>query len=399
MKKNIEYLHKLPDSNNYQHLLENLEKGKQSLNDHMKKYTDKQEYDKIVDLYQMNKQLVDNFKQLVHNDELVMLDVITAIRKNQESFNKNQNVKMISNALGLESSIKVTSTLRSINEIYAKAQENSNIIIIYDIEKKKIFQLKCDRTFPLKCFSLFADNTIYLCGGLANRQSINNLTKIKVFINYDQFNFEFTDLAPMLNGRYSHGMLFHKDYMIAISGNTKTNEIYDMKQNVWHKLPDLPTKSLNPSLVVAHDQLYCFSGSVNSTSLDRIYKLSLLNIGKILQEPGFEDIMNWESIDYYYHNNNGRLRRGMAALCVGGNSIFLFGGFDSDNIYDNIYDFALHKKDESDEMVVTQIGLELPIKTFFNSNIVLYDMYLIMIDGFNNALELDLKTQEFFYYT
>jgi hypothetical protein len=399
MRKNIDYLHKLPDNKNYQHLIENLENGNQMLHNHLKKYTDKHEYDKIVDLYQLNKQLVDNFKQFVYNDELLMIDILTSIRKNQESFNKNQNVKIISKELGLESNIKVSSTLRTISEIYGKAQENSNIIFIYDIEKKKFFQLKCEKTFPSKSYSLYHDNTIYICGGYVNRQAIKNFTAIKITINYDQFNFDFKDLAEMVNERYSHSMLIYKEYIIAISGNTKTNEIFDIKQNKWYKLPDLPMNSLNPALIVTQEHLYCFSGSVNSTSLDRIYKLSLLNITKILQDKGFEDVLNWESIDYYYHNNRGRLRRGMAALTIGGSSIFLFGGFDADNIYDNIYDFSINKKDENDEMFITQIGLELPIKTFFNSNIVLYDMYLIMIDGFNNALELDLKTQEFFYYT
>jgi hypothetical protein len=408
MKRNIDYLHKLPNTNKYNNLIETLEKNKKALQEHLTKYTNIQEYDKIVDLYQKNKSLVEHFRSFVYNDELLMLDIVTAIRKNQDSFNKNPNIRQVSKELGLDSNIKIVSTLRSISEVYCKAQENSNILIIYDIEKKKFFQIKTDKFFPLKSFSLYNDKSVYLSGGMVgNKIALNSFIKIEVNVEFDQFAFEYKDLKDMIYGHYSHTMVIYKDYIIAISGNTKHNEIYDAKQNTWHSLPDLPANSLNPALVIVNDQLYCFSGSVNSTSLDRIYKLSLLNINKILLEKGFEDILSWESIDYYYHNNIGRLRRGMAALSIGGSSIFLFGGFDADNIYDSILDFDIKKKDNNNNNIensedlfpITQIGLELPIKTFFNSNILLYDMYLVMIDGFNNALELDLKTQEFFYYT
>jgi hypothetical protein len=449
------------------------------LEENKAKYTEREDYDKIVKLHEENKVLVENFRVFLNNKELLMEDVLEGIRKHQDAFIKNSNIKELSKMLGIESILgeENTSNIRNINEIYAKVQENSNILIIYDIDKKKFHQIKDENHFfNAKSFGFYIKETktIFVCGGMKNfnryKEYSNDFYKIKVKINFDEFDFEYSDLPEMKEGRASHSMIQYQDYLIVVGGlNTKTCEIFDIKNNLWGELPDLPSILANPALALVNNFLYVFCGSGSLNSFDGIYKLSLNNISRVLQnERGFENILDWEKLDYMYrilHNEKiPRLRRGMAALPVG-DTIHLYGGFDYDNIYDDIYVFHTNKvsdlnavklqqnveggeeklgKDmsekigknakntnqeknlsnnkidlsfeddedigknnqefepipfEEDYFKITDTENQLPIKTFFNSNLLLFDNYLIMIDGYNNAIEFNLKTQEFYYYT
>jgi hypothetical protein len=409
MKTNLNSLTKLKNPEKYTNLTESLGKNKKILQDKIEKYSKENQFDQILVEYYKNKTEVDLFKNVISNEELLMIDILHALKKNQDKFNKNNHVKDISIALGLETTIEVKSALQGINEVYAKVQENSNILIFYDIEKKKFTQKKTKIAFPSRCYSYFNNNSIYVSGGTINKKPINNITKYEIKINFDELVYEDHSLQPMKNDRYSHGMISYKDYLFVISGSSKTNEVYDIAKNVWYDLPELPATYLNPTLCINNECLFLISGSVGLNTLDRIYKLSLKNIVKMLSEKGWEDILYWENIDFYFPGN-GRLRRGMTALNLG-ISIILMGGFDNDNIYDDMYNFELTKKkpkegeqqivEEEEEIALRIVKLEetLPIKTFFNSNIMNYDNYLVMIDAFNNAIELNLKTMEFYYYT
>ena len=162
-------------------------------------------------------------------------------------------------------------------------------------------------------------------------------------------------LSDMNEGRYSHSIIQYKDYLIAVSGqNTKKCEIYSIKNNTWKMLPELPTICINSSLTIVDNHLYCISGSSTVNSFDCIYRLSLNNIDKYSSEiKGFEDFLDWENLVYYFSYKNfnlkkgrPRLRRGSAILNMGGDSIFLFGGFDNDNIYDDIFEVFLKKTEE-----------------------------------------------------
>ena len=63
--------------------------------------------------------------------------------------------------------------------------------------------------------------------------------------------------------------------------------------------------------------------------------------------------------------------------------------FKEDNREENKYE----EIDEDDNSVkIFDTDLNLPVKTFFNSNLLLLDDYLIMIDGYNNAIEFNLKS-------
>jgi hypothetical protein len=479
MKVNLHSLSKFSQPEKYNKVMDMIDRSRKILEDNKAKYSEKEDYDKIVKLNEENKILVENFRIFLSNKELLMEDMLESIKKHQESFIKNSNIKELSKMLGVDSNFgeENSSNIRNINEIYAKVQENSNIIIIYDIERKKFNQIK-DEThfFHAKCMSYYIHDikTIYVSGGMKSFNRHKNYStdfyKIKIKINFDDFEFEYNDLASMNEGRASHSMIKYQDYLMAIGGvNTKTCEIFDIKKNKWGNLPDLPNILANPALAIVNNCLYVFSGSGSLTTFDGIFKLSLNNLSRVIQnEKGFENILEWEKLDYSFRMLNNeravRLRRGMAALPIG-DTILLFGGFDYDNIYDDIYIFNVNKElnkqipeaninnsndkensqvnikldqnkknidppekkilekvkyhsDEEDEIEVDDNNIEferisidedyykimdsevqLPIKTFFNSNLLLFDYYLIMIDGYNNALEYNLKTQEFYYYT
>jgi hypothetical protein len=407
MKTNFNSLIKLKNPEKYTNLTESLDRNRNILEKKIEKYSKEKQFDQILVEYHKNKAEVDLFKNVVHNDELLMIDLLHSLKKNQDNFNKNKNVKDISLALGIESTVEVRSALQGINEVYVKVQAGSNILIFYDIDKKKFTQKKTGLFFPSRCYSYFFNNSVYVSGGVINKAAINTFTKFEIKINFDELVYEEKTLEPMKHGRHSHAMISHKDYVLAISGSSTTNEIYDIAKNIWYDLPELPSTYLNPTLCINNDSLYLITGSVGINTLDRIYKLSLNNITRVLSEKAFENVLYWDNIDFYFPDH-GRLRRGMTALNLE-TSIILMGGFDNDNIFDDMYNLELVKRKpkEGEQVEVEQetalrvIRLEdmLPIKTFFNSNIMKYDNHLVMIDAYNNAIELDLKTMDFYYYT
>jgi hypothetical protein len=461
MKVNVNSLSKISHPEKYTNVLDSLTKSREQLEEHIKKYSDKQDYDKILKLYDENKEVVEQFRTFINNKELLMGDILEAVRKHNESFIKNSNIKQLAKKLQLEGNFlgeeRVQSQMKNISDIYVKAQENSNIIIIYDIEKKKFHHIKLEeRSFNAKCYSFYDKDTkcVYVSGGMSgflkDKNYNNEFLQFKVQVVLDEYQFEFSDLRPMGMSRAGHSMIQYNEFLIVAGGvNTKKCEIYEKNSNSWKDLPELPGLCFNPALAILNKHLFCFSGSGNLNSFDSIFMLSLNNLSRIISgDKGFENVLNWERINYYFDfESTGRLRRGMAALTISINEILLFGGFNYDNIYDTVFDFDLNREKEKkkqqarkesmqsekeenlvsgsnnqpiqqnqnensvkqDEYVnleeedygvkIYDTDLILPIKTFFNSNIVTFDNYLVMVDGYNNAIELDLKTREFYYYT
>lgn len=170
----------------------------------------------------------------------------------------------------------------------------------------------------------------------------------------DKFTYKINQLENMIEGRHSHAVIMDRNFLFAISGqNTKTCEIFNFKNNQWKILPDIPTLCLNSSLAIVNNFLYCISGSATINSFDVIYRISLNNIeGYLNEQKGFEDFLSWNQIDYHFSSKNfilkkaiPRLRKGMGTLNLGGSSIYLFGGFDNDKIYDDIFEIFLDYKE------------------------------------------------------
>jgi len=43
--------------------------------------------------------------------------------------------------------------------------------------------------------------------------------------------------------------------------------------------------------------------------------------------------------------------------------------------------------------------MQLPIRTFFNNNFLVVEERVIMVDGYNNAIEMDCVHKKIYYYT
>ena len=116
------------------------------------------------------------------NDELIMQDILNSIRKHQDSFIKNSGIKQLYTKLGIEHQYDET----DINEIYGKVQENSSLVFVYDIDKKKFHQNLVERKFLAKCYSYYshAEKTIYVSGGMSdfnkNKKYSNSFFSIKI---------------------------------------------------------------------------------------------------------------------------------------------------------------------------------------------------------------------------
>ena len=416
--------------------------------------------------------------------------------------------------------------------------------MIYNFHKKKFIKKKINYLFPAKCNTFFLNDeinnnnnnnnhkykfSIFISGGLNKKQRIvyDKFTKEQVFdlqnlakqrfqslknfneikITYDifddKFDYEIKELPAMNYARNSHSFIKFEDYFIVISGsNTKTCEVFSFKFQRWSDLPSLPSYCLNSSLAVFDNYLYCFCGSTTVSPFDSIYKLSLNYLEKFINnEKGFKDSLKWEEVRFFYSSKNfnlrkstTKLRRGMAPLIIGNHTLFLFGGFDNDNIYDDVLEVTFLEKEaevkrqnekkekemdikvaanaknkieikenvnsnnifeksekEIEENLIVEMNNKkyinndiiaeneynknedmdmeenyndndndndididnnelyelkiekklttLPNKTFFNSNISLVNNTILLVDGFNNAIEYNIENNQFCYFT
>ena len=287
--------------------------------------------------------------------------------------------------------------------IYAKIVENSNMVTIFNYYTKKIknYVISLDEgnennlknnKFNSKCFSLYdkEKNCIYISGGLIdinnqnshdnsfykininlniynkdkNKKDNNNIFDdinniIKLNKNKDKiadYNFIIEALSPMNNNRSYHSMLqlsSNKNILLCIGGiNTETCEVYNIELDSWESLQDLPIVCQNPGIIDNNSCVYVFP---YTKEFNNIYKLNMNN----------EDLI-WENIKFSI--DEGKIRKGMAIISIRDN-IYLFGGYDNDNIYSNIYQVYL--SDDNQIEIKINNELLLPKKCFFNSNFII----------------------------
>ena len=74
--------------------------------------------------------------------------------------------------------------------------------------------------------------------------------------------------------------------------------------------------------------------------------------------------------------------------------MFLFGGFDIDKMYNDIYliDFDKNYIEEAKDIV-------LPNRGFYNSNAIVKSNVIILMDANNCVTEYDSENNMFYYYT
>ena len=72
---------------------------------------------------------------------------------------------------------------------------------------------------------------------------------------------------------------------------------------------------------------------------------------------------------------------------------------ENNNNFDNNNNNNLNNNNnEENKINIIKQKIDLPCQTFFNSNIVSFNNLIVMIDSNNNAIEYDVKLQQFYYY-
>lgn len=131
--------------------------------------------------------------------------------------------------------------------------------------------------------SLEINGKIYMTGGaIAGTRSYLKTTTV-----LDENTWEFkAGLADMHHARDAHGMISWKNRYIIVVGSwhvdssTRTCEIYDIKHNQWHLLPDLNEGTCAPGLIIVGDRyLYKLGGTTD------ISKVEMLDLHKIDLRP------------------------------------------------------------------------------------------------------------------
>ena len=442
-KRRINSISKLQNLDNYTNIIETYEKAVEDIKINIQKFSEEAPYDKITKLYHDNNIMLDMYKDIAMSNIMTMQNVVNLIKDHKDIFQNDENVKGLSEKLGIEDDIIEKNEIKNeplnkniINELYVKAQDNSSILVIYNMYSKQILHIKMpSNSFNSKSCSFYdrSSQTAYISGGLSdssNKYSYDNsFYRITVKLIKNEYQFDMKSLTSMKDCHTSHSMIkYGEKFLIVVGGmNTKSCEIYTFSKDDWDFLPEIPSFVTNPAVSIFNNFLYVISGSGR---FDVMYRLKLDNLEKYLdmiQKAKNEEINNsllsWENIDYGI--TGGKLQRGMG-ICPSGNKIYIFGGFDNDNMYDDIYIISfkdlgffkgigqkiIDKKDEllnknkenenkeQDEKITLVKSREtLPNKTYFSSNILLIDNTMVMLDGMNNAYEYNVGTKEFFYYT
>lgn len=443
IKRGINSISKLQNLDNYTNIIEIYEKAVEDIKINIQKFSEEAPYDKITKLYHDNNIMLDMYKDIAMSNIMTMQNVVNLIKDHKDIFQNDENVKGLSEKLGIEDDIIEKNEIKNqplnkniIEELYVKAQDNSSILVIYNMYSKQILHIKMpSNNFNSKSYSFYdrSSQTTYISGGLSdssNKYSYDNsFYRITVKLIKNEYQFDMKSLTSMKDCHTSHSMIkYGEKFLIVVGGmNTKSCEIYTFSKDDWDFLPEIPSFVTNPAVSIFNNFLYVISGSGR---FDVMYRLKLDNLEKYLdmiQKAKEEEINNsllsWENIDYGI--TGGKLQRGMG-ICPSGNKIYIFGGFDNDNMYDDIYIISfkdlgffkgigqkiIDKKDEllnknkenenkeQDEKITLVKSREtLPNKTYFSSNILLIDNTMVMLDGMNNAYEYNVGTKEFFYYT
>ena len=391
-------------------------------------------------------------------DEFLIQKIINNVMlpKNDEQQNENQE-EDINNEIeneDNEENNEITEENKSENDEYlitsmteniiCKVVENTNMITIFNYYTKKIKNYfvttnenENNFKFNSNNFSLYdkENNCIFISGGLKDKKDKNShdksLIRINIKLNINNKNndkniedknifndiniikdnkiqdyiFEIENLSPMNNNRSCHSMIqlsTNKNILLCIGGiNTETCEIYNIEYDSWEaeSIQELPVICQSPGVIDYNKFIYVFP---YSNQFNTIYKLKM----------GNTDLF-WENIKYSI--NEGKIRKGISVISDG-NNIYLFGGYDNDDIYSNIYQVNFDNEDLID--IKSSIELVLPSKCYFNSNYIEINIHpknnndeiidnniiennndkILLFDNKNCVIEFDWISGNFKYY-
>lgn len=400
MKQSVLALSELPDYSSYGNLIKNIEDCREYIDKQFRLYSDEKDFDKLTNLTHDIKELIVDYKIYAFNEAQLLDFLVTAIEKSKKSIINNPELSSLSNKLHIEEEIsKIINFDKEkhkpkLANVFLKIQDDSNLIVIYDISHKQFYQEKLDEGnsnindinliskyenninyiqnfnnknninnsqknnrknyFDPKLYSIFrfADKQVYYSGGIRNKNNLTTFKKInfKVQANLSTFKFSFTieELPDMIYPRSNHTMIWshEEENLIAVGGlYTKTCEVFSISKNKWFELPELPSYSPNSSLCLHEDKLFCFNAGTDYYSNEEIYVFSMKNFNKIYIEraKGFNQGL-WETLDFKFSFIGGKLKKSMAAVSNienGRSSILLFGGFDYDKSFYDVMELII----------------------------------------------------------
>jgi len=390
IKKGIYSLIKFQNIENYKNINEIYDNSIDFIKSNVQQFSEQKPFDKINKNFDENCNLVNYFKEIMLNNEIITCqNLLNLIEANSKIFINDDYVKFVGGNLGLLEEFYQMSKKKNepfnrnkINDFYVKTQDNSNFIIIFDMYDKRIYNIKnpINKNFNIKSFSFYDknDRINYVSGGLDDSNNkfsySKNFIEIKVEKQNGEYNINIKELSKMLISHASHCMLKYNKYLFVISGsNTNKNELYNINNNNWILLPDLPNKIPNSNGAIFNGELYIFSENdyniifkLNLLNLDSYISNTLKNLDRIYFEEDEENnllsnnnnnndnnnnnnfydynnngLISWMKIEF--NINNGKLHRGMGITPLGMN-IYLFGGFDSQNLYNDFYIISFKDK-------------------------------------------------------
>lgn len=487
LKANISSLSILSNSKTYINLMHTIEQNRNTIEAHFKKYSKDKDYDVLSNHIQEMKNLIGEFKSYAFNEVHMLHDIMDSIRKCKKDIYTETNIAEFSKNLNIDAEVSELLVYQVVNpellieSLYIKFQEDSDIIVAFDQKNKTVIQHKITANLLMDQLQFYSDvrpaeakwvfipksngsfrktdSSIYISGGKSKNQILNFFYKCSVVVVNSELIFCFEQLSCMQNCRFSHSSIFilNEEFLVVVGGNTnKTCEVYCVSSNEWYPLPSMVSNSPNCSLCESNGFLYCFNSGADYSSYAGIYRINLKNFKNkyVSQIIGFSQD-EWEDIDYSHYNSNCYLKRGMCAVPYLDNSresIYLFGGYNTDRSFYEILEFNIKAdaskpyseikrdnvevdpdsdlnssklltpsdkdppnetkilEDNSIENLEVQIlspftlkllPYEMPVATFFNSNPILNDNgeKVTMMCGQFNIIEFDFRLKGFQYYT
>ena len=427
MKKNIMFLFASNDFLNEKEdpVFLKLEEEKSKIMQLLIKYSKEELFDRITLHFDKAKKLIDFYKELCTQKETLMTEIMELIINHKKKYIDTNELKIFLPKLGINvrdlGDEYIGNNVKDYyKEFICRPYENSNVINVFDLFNKLYFQYTLDALYVFPNSYSFYDikkRKLYITGGYNNEENTGIDIAYEVsFDNYNKFDNNVNELdvkvkeiKKMKFTHFSHSMIkFEENYLIVAGGDNIECEIYDIENNIWSSLPQLPFICNNSILSIFQRIIFLFND-------DKILKMNLNNLYKNEKnEIVTTQENNWELVEFIFNiqleneNNQFLFRNKMGSYCDLNNGIiYLLGGNDGQNNHNQMYKMELldcfevpdEKNKHAKKIKKVFEKNELLFSSSFNNNIIcLQNNYLLMIDNKNNAIEFNLINHECFIY-
>ena len=172
------------------------------------------------------------------------------------------------------------------------------------------------------------NGTLYVTGGVEIKGSTASSSTLFKF-DYDSKSI--IRLTNMLIPRHNHTMISSGDYLYVVGGyNNNSAERYNIKTNLWTKLPPMNSERQFPILFIQDNYLYAFFGKgSNDKYNETIERLNLNGVNS-----------KWENVSYSNPNRVSLKVYGCAVSEVSG-TLYFFSGINDGQVVNSIFSFDL----------------------------------------------------------